>query len=210
MLVTMEISNDSEGTLSPQGNPQGKGLALIIERLAGLAPRAVQSKPINQILVEYWQSTLVLSANFAFRIVAGRTYFLYHSDRWQLSLIGPDEWRGRAPGVFVGRCRLKVDATWQIDFVDELLAHQSVVDALETFIEGFEYRINGAETLADALPDYEPGLPYQQRMMATALTASLRHSAQLSGSVMLAPKLGRPDWQALLPVSQADTSKSVN
>lgn len=188
--------------LHPGGNPQGKGLTLVLEQLAGLTPRGVNAKSIEQVLADYWQSTLVLSADFSFRVIPGKTYYLYRGERWQLSLISPDEWGERAPGVFVAECELGSDATWQVTFADQALASPSVVEALGVFLEGFEHRLQSADTLSNALPEYEPGLPYQQRMMATALTASLRHSAQLSGCAMASPALAKADWRALAAPTQ--------
>jgi hypothetical protein len=59
-------------TLRPGGNPQGKGLSLVLERLAGLRATRIQSKDLQHILRDYWQSTLVLSADFSFRVVPGQ------------------------------------------------------------------------------------------------------------------------------------------
>lgn len=197
-----EEAHDKPPVLHPGGNPQGKGITLVLEQLAGLAPRGVNAKSLEQVLADYWQSTLVLSADFNFRVIPGKGYYLYRGERWQLSLISPEEWGGRAPGVFVAECELANDATWQVAFADEALASPAVVEALGVFLEGFEHRLKSAATLSEALPEYEPGLPYQQRMMATALTASLRHSAQLSGCVAASPALAKADWQALVAPGQ--------
>ncbi|MEE4204308.1 MAG: DUF2452 domain-containing protein [Halieaceae bacterium] len=198
-----EENADKSSMLHPGGNPQGKGLTLVLDQLAGLAPRGVQAKNIEQVLADYWQSTLVLSADFNFRVIPGKVYYLYRSDRWQLSLISPNEWGSRVPGVFVAECELANDATWQVSFADQALASAPVVEALGVFLEGFEHRVTSAETLSQALPEYEAGLPYQQRMMATALTASLRHSARLSGCAMIAPKLAVADWRAIAAPTQS-------
>lgn len=187
----------TESTLHPSGNPQGKGLALVLERLAGLAPTGVRAKPIEAILSDYWQSTLVLSADFSFRVVPDKQYFLYHGERWLLSLIAPDEWGSRCPGVFVAQCQLQRDATWSVVFADALAEQPEVLEALQRFLEGFEHKVSSADSLVEALPEYEASLPYQQRMMATALTTSLRHSARLSGCSTLPPRLVMNDWKAL-------------
>lgn len=203
MSEAMETENHNDAMLHPGGNPQGKGLTLVLEQLAGLAPQGVRAKPIEQVLRDYWQSTLVLSADFKFRVVAGQPYYLYRSERWQLSLISPEEWGRHCPGVFVAQCSLKEDATWDLVFADQALETRTVRDALATFLDGFQHRIENADSMNAALPEYEPGLPYQQRMMATALTASLRHSARLSGYAAVVPRLAVHDWQALsLPDSQ--------
>ena len=193
----MKTDKQTESTLRPGGNPQGKGLTLVLERLAGLAPAGVRAKSIDAILSDYWQSTLVLSADFSFRVVPDKRYYLYHGDRWQLSLIAPEEWGARCPGVFVAQCELQRDATWTVSFADVLHKEQGAREALQRFLEGFEHRVSSADTLVDALPEYEASLPYQQRMMATALTTSLRHSARLAGCATLQPRLVLNDWVAL-------------
>jgi hypothetical protein len=193
----MSQDTTSSTSLNPGGNPQGKGLSLVLERLAGLSATRVQAKSLEEVLRDYWQSSLVLSAEFSFRVVPGNRYYLYRGDSWRLSLISPEEWGSRLPGLFVASCELSTDASWQVEFADTALADPAVVDALRNFLEGFQHRLEQSETLADALPTYESSLPYQQRMMATALATSLRHSARLSGCAMVSPRLATAEWRTL-------------
>jgi hypothetical protein len=166
----------------PEGNPQGKGLVPILDSLNALQPWLVDKKSGEAILRDFCLSTLVLSARFDFRVVPGKTYYLYRQDAgWRLSLISPQEWGERLAGRWVARCDLRTDMTWDVHLAPEVADDMELVNALEAHLRGFVERIDGAESLEAALPVYEQQLPYQQRMMATALSSSLQTSLLLSG-----------------------------
>jgi hypothetical protein len=166
----------------PQGNPQGKGAVPVLDALGALQAWQPEVKSPEQILREFCLSTLVLSARFDFRVVPGNTYYLYHRrEGWQLSLISPGEWGDRLPGSWVARCELATDMTWAVELAPEVADNTALLGALEDHLRGFIERINDASSLEAALPTYEQQLPYQQRMMATALSSSLQTSLILSG-----------------------------
>lgn len=168
--------------ITPDGNPQGKGLVPVLDALNALRPFQPEAKTGEQILREFCLSTLVLSARFDFRAVPGKTYYLYRiSESWNLSLIAPEEWGARLPGPYVAQCELAKDMTWALVLAPDVADDTRLLDALETHLEGFIGRISEVGRLEDALPVYESGLPYQQRMMATALSSSLQTSLLLSG-----------------------------
>jgi len=167
---------------SPDGNPQGKGLVPVLDALKALRPFQPEAKSGEQILRDFCLSTLVLSASFDFRAVPGQTYYLYRlTEGWNLSLISPVEWGQRCPGPYVGHCELAIDMTWTLVLAENLGTDGELLDALEAHLAGFIDRVTQAGRLEDALPIYESGLPYQQRMMATALSTSLQTSLLLSG-----------------------------
>jgi hypothetical protein len=166
----------------PAGNPQGKGMVPVLDQLRAIAPWDVAVKSPEKILRDYCLSSLVLSAVFKFRTVPGNTYYLYRvGSEWQLSLITPKEWGARLPGAPVASCELAKDMTWSIALTENVADDAELVMALQQFIAGFAERLGNAKTLESSLPVYEINLPYQQRMMATALSASLRGSLILSG-----------------------------
>lgn len=170
----------SKGTSS--GNPQGKGLVPVLDALNAMQPWQSEQKSGEAILRDFCLSTLVLSAHFDFRVVPGKTYYLYRRNSgWQLSLISPDEWGDRRPGAWVANCDLRTDMTWSVVLAAHIGEDPDLVSALEVHLRGFLARIDGAENLESALPVYEQQLPYQQRMMATALSSSLQTSLVLSG-----------------------------
>ena len=168
--------------MHPAGNPQGKGMVPVLDQLRAVAPWDITAKSPEQILRDYCLSSLVLSAVFKFRTVPGNTYYLYRVGyEWQLSLISPEEWGERLPGAPVAHCELAKDMTWSIVLTENVADDVALVSDLQKFIAGFADRIASAQTLEASLPVYEINLPYQQRMMATALSASLRSSLVLSG-----------------------------
>jgi len=123
--------------VNPSGNPQGKGLVMVLQQIAAAAPAEIRAKSTDQALLDYWCSSLVLSSAFKFRVVPDQTYFLYRADQeWQLSLVSPVEWGDRLPGDFVAECALGRDMTWKLSFHSELSG--GVRQALIQFLEGFQ------------------------------------------------------------------------
>ena len=175
--------------INPEGNPDGKGLVPVMDALNALRPWSATPKAPETILRDFCLSTLVLSARFDFRVVPNKTYYLYRaSDGWRLSLISPSEWGTRCPGPFIAEATLATDMTWDMQLSSELGNEPMLIDELSQHLQGFLARLSGAGTLEESLPTYEAGLPYQQRMMATALSSSLQTSLMLSG---LAGQSGR-------------------
>lgn len=174
-------------TTAKNPNPQGKGLVPVLDDLHQLQLRPGGDKSPAAFLRDYFVSSLILSARFRFRPVAGRHYFLYAAQpQWLLSLVAPAQWRGAAPGPFVGRCRLRDDMTWELETrdLDEL---PEVSGDVLAFIDAFVERLTAGGSVADSLPFYLSTLPYQQRLLATGLAASLQRtlrSAAASASMV--------------------------
>ena len=167
-------------TVNPQGNPQGKGLVMVLQQMAAAAPAEIRPKSADEALLDYWCSSLVLSSAFKFRVVPGSRYYLYRMEHeWQLSLVSPGEWGKRLPGAYVAECQLSRDMTWKLEFDSSL--NLSVRDALVQFLEGFQAQAARSNSFDDLLPDYVESLPYQQRVLASALKRSLTHSLRLAG-----------------------------
>lgn len=172
----------STADLQPEGNPDGKGLVPVMDTFNALRPWQPGAKSPMTVLRDFCLSTLVLSARFNFRAVPGQVYYLYRAkDGWCLSLIAPQEWGRRQPGPFIATARLDTDMTWAMTLNPEVAQEPEVVDALGQHLQGFLARLAAAKTLEAALPTYEARLPYQQRMMATALSSSLQTTLILSG-----------------------------
>lgn len=163
-------------------NPQGKGLVPVLEHWHSAQPAQIRAKAAPELLADFCVSSLVLSADFAFRPVVGQQYYLYWSgERWMLSLIAPDEWGERVPGEFAGRCELRTDMTWQLSPPSTLEDGGEVVVALARFFNAFTESLGQSESIDEALPGYVAHLPYYQRMLATGLTASMTRSARAAG-----------------------------
>ncbi len=171
------------GLVSSGPNPEGKGQVGFLLDWAYSSPRAVVAKPAPQLLADYFTSLLVLSSTFKFKPVFGKDYYLYiEDDRWVLSLISPDEWNDPAKRrAFVGTCVLHDDSTWSIEPSGNIGKDCSVADRLARFYEGFIDKLSSGQVLEDGLPVYEAGLPYYQRLFASALTRSLKASMAKGG-----------------------------
>ena len=166
-------------------NPEGKGQVGFLLDWAYSSPRAVVAKRAPQLLADYFTSLLVLSSSFKFKPVFGKDYFLYiEDDRWVLSLISPDEWNDPAKRrAFVGTCVLHDDSTWSIEPSGNIRKDCAVADRLARFYDGFIEKLGSGKVLEDGLPDYEAGLPYYQRLFASALSRSLKASMAKGGQM---------------------------
>ncbi len=175
-------------TLAESGgapNPQGKGQVGFLLDWAYSSPRGVVAKPAPQVLADYFTSLLVLSASFKFKPVFGKDYYLYRDgDGWSLSLISPDEWNNDTrQRAFIGTCVLHADSTWSIEPSSNIGKEASISDALAAFYDGFIDKLRSKDVLEDGLPLYEAGLPYYQRLFASALSRSMKASLTLGGQL---------------------------
>ena len=162
-------------------NPQGKGLVPVLSDWQATRVATVRAKSPVELLLDWFVSTLVLSAEFRFRPVVGQQYYLYRCpEKWSLSLVAPQEWRERAPGYCLGECALRPDMTWDFAAREEGLAEPEVKAALAAVLEDFTQSLASEADVATLLPGYQRQLPYYQRMLATGLGASLRRSASLT------------------------------
>ncbi len=168
---------------------QDKGLVLVLDRLTAAAPRRLKPKTNYEASVDYCCSALVLSSAFGFRVVPGQTYYLYLAGTdWKLSLVSPAEWGASCPGQYVGGCKLRFDMTWAISFDENMREGSPVHTALLSYLKGISDQLYESGSWAEVLKQVRGPMPYQQRVLATALTASLRHSLALSGQVGLSPQ----------------------
>jgi hypothetical protein len=164
-------------------NPQGKGLVPVLESLASsraLVPAV--AKQINQISSELFTSMFILHSKFQFKPVAGKSYWLYQrANQFHLSLISPQEWGSDDFGLFVGECVLQPDITWSLS-LDPVAANNKVLmDYIKNKQAEFEQLMQSAESVDENLPFYIEGLPFYQRVFASALANSLKQSMVLSG-----------------------------
>ena len=164
-----------------RGNPQGKGLVPVLEAWHGIQPHAVAAKSPGRVLVDYFTTLLVLSAEFNFKPARGVSYYLYlRGEGWQLSLVSPPEWRQRTPGPCLGRCKLLPDMTWSLEVLADLAEEPALRDALAAFHRGFLELLESHQFLEEGLPYYVRNLPYYRRLLAAGLASSLAGSLKLS------------------------------
>ena len=177
-------------------NPQGKGLVPVLEAWQAAQPSAVAPKSPPRLLGDYLVSLLVLSAQFSFKPVPGRSYYLYWREgEWRLSLISPAEWVSSQPGECLGECQLGFDMTWHLVANPETDPSPELIEAIDDFARHFGDTLAAAEALEDTLPFYVRQLPFYRRLLATGLAASLKQSMTGSGQIGLS---GRA-WLQQLP-----------
>ena len=165
-------------------NPQGKGLVPLLDAWQSLQPAAIAPKSAPRLLADYLVSLLVLSAEFNFKPVPCKPYYLYWQDGdWQLSLISPAEWGTRYPGECLGECQLALDMTWNFIPQQAPAFSPELQRAIEQFSALFKEQLADAEVLEDILPFYVRQLPFYRRLLATGLAASLQQSMRASGQL---------------------------
>ena len=169
--------------MKKQANPQGKGLVPILESLAeSRALISVVPKHINQISSELFTSLFVLHSQFQFKPVVDKRYWLYQRKKqFQLSLISPDEWGSNSFGLFVGECVLQQDITWTLTLDNKAANDKALMSYIENKRHEFEQALVIADSVDNVLPFYLEGLPFYQRVYASALANSLKKSMQKSG-----------------------------
>lgn len=151
-----------------------------------MQPAVLAPKTAADFLRDYCVSSLVLAADFRFKPVVGKIYYLYATAHgWNLSLIAPHEWGERKAGEFLASCQLRVDMTWTMDAAD--LAHQpEALAQARQFIQGFMDTLAEQDDITGNLPFFVQEMPYYRRMLATALSASLKHTLPPTGNDMQA------------------------
>jgi hypothetical protein len=169
--------------LKKNPNPQGKGLAPVLESLAeSRAMIPAVAKQINQISSELFTSMFVLHSQFQFKPVVGKSYWLYQREnQFQLSLISPQEWGNDAFGLFVGECILQPDITWSLSLDDAAAKNEALMAYIKDKKTEFEQAMQSVESVDSVLPFYLEGFPFYQRIFASALANSLKQSMILSG-----------------------------
>ncbi len=161
-------------------NPQGKGhLPLLVDLGWGRGGEVVAKSPVR-LVEELLASTLVLGAVFQFRPVPGKPYYLYlREGQWQLSMIAPKEWGPRDSVIFAAVCELQPDASWRVELGEDALSDPELMRALNGHRQALVESVREAGSLKSSLPFYVAQLPYYQRVLASALSASLDASMNL-------------------------------
>ncbi len=112
---------DDSGVALPETYAQGQGTVGFLMDWYASAPRGVVAKPQPQVLAEFFTAMLVLSAEFKYKPSVGTVNYLYYVDeRWELSLIAPEQWSQSRRDGFAGVCRMLIAP--QQDMVVERLS----------------------------------------------------------------------------------------
>lgn len=167
-----------------QANPQGKGNLPVLAELSGLrgALASVPAKPVTQVATELFTALFVLEADFRFRPVPGRHYYLYQrDDAMSLSMVSPQEWGRLTPGRFLGTCCLHADMTWSLSLSDEASADEQFQQRVAARQAAFEQALQAAPSLGELLPFHLSRRPFAQRALGFALAHSLGMSMERAG-----------------------------
>jgi len=164
-------------------NPQGKGLAPVLQDLARSRPQhTLPPKHIDQISGELFTSLFVLNSEFAFRPLTGRSYWLYRIDgRFKLLLLGPDQWSAGHPGDFIAECVLQDDVTWTLTLAPAAARDAELLRHIEAERRRLQQALAEAPDLDAAMPVYLKQLPFYRRLLAYGLGGSLRASMRAAG-----------------------------
>ncbi|MEL6868328.1 MAG: hypothetical protein AAFO81_00880 [Pseudomonadota bacterium] len=173
---------DDSGVALPETYAHGQGtIGFLMDWYASM-PRGVVSKPQPQVLAEFFTSMLILSAEFKYKPAIGANNYLYFIDeRWELSLIPPEQWTQQRQDGYAGLCRLLTDRTWTIVPSGQLTEDTPVADAVRRFYDGFRLAMDTDGTLEDVLPFFAGKFSYYRRLNANALSRSIRAATTLSG-----------------------------
>ena len=163
-------------------NPQGKGLVPVMEDWRAAQASAIRVRAPKEVLRDYLVTSLVVSAQIRLKPRPGVDYFLYLAgETCQLSLLSPEDWRGRQPGPCLGRCVLQADMTWQFTPAATVTEDPELCEWLEAFWQGFTDWLAQEGTLEDHLPFHVRQLPYYRRLLAAGMASSLQRSLVMSG-----------------------------
>lgn len=194
--MTINTQRSPAPAVDLPGNPDGKGLSGVMLDWYRTKPRDVVAKPESQLLSELFTSMLVLSASFRYRPVVGAANYLYWiNGAFSLSLIAPDEWTSERRAGYVGTCVLQHDMTWTIAPSQALAKDNPVSDAVGRSYRAFAKTLDTDLTLEEILPSYVRRIPYYQRMLASALSRSLRAAVVMGDQASTSCR----QWRTMLP-----------
>lgn len=164
-------------------NPQGKGLVPVLAALASATPRLqVPPKHIEQVSSELFTALFILESEFRFKPVCGRRYWLYrYGERFQLSLLAPQQWCVATFDQVIACCELHSDLSWTLELSAEAAADQAFMQQVASKRQAFDEQLQTVEQIDDILPTYHQQLPFYQRVFASGLASSLSRSMQLAG-----------------------------
>ena len=175
-------------------NPQGKGLVTVLQEIDSRQHALTTSEPysLTKTLHDYALSRLVLCAEFHFKPVVNKPYYLYVKDSTlRLSLIAPEEWRNSGFGFYICQCLLEDSMLWRFSNKN---TDPKTLDYLALAVEPLKDTLLSDffsnKPLEQTLPYYDERLPFHRRVLANALASqiTLQIPEALSKSL---PQLGK-------------------
>jgi hypothetical protein len=166
-------------TCSRKPNPQGKGLSPVLQELENrkLGVQKVESISFIKILEDYAISRFVLCAEFNFKPVFNKPYFLYVRDEvLKLSLIAPDQWGKVQFGTYICQCSLELPLHWRITHQNtSKRATKDIAVALSRLKDTLLSDFFSDQPLKFTLPFCDDRLPFHRRVLANALASQVKY-----------------------------------
>ena len=175
-------------------NPQGKGLVTVLQEIDSRQHTLNRSEPysLTKTLHDYALSRLVLCAEFHFKPVVNKPYYLYVKDSaLRLSLIAPEEWRNSGFGFYICQCILEHTMLWRFSNKNtdpKTLDHLAI--AVEPLKDTLLSDFFSNKPLEETLPYYDERLPFHRRVLANALASQITNQIPEALSKSL-PQLGK-------------------
>ncbi len=164
-------------------NPQGKGQVPVLQSLEVVRQLPARDRSTEEWLLDYLIGALVISAEFSFKPIPNKAYYLYWLDGdWTLSIISPDEWGNRLRTTPVARCKLREDYSWILTPYESVKNNPEVLAAIADFQTAFIEFIDSPSPVVENLPFCRAELSWYPRLMAFGLSKSLELSLQRSGT----------------------------
>jgi hypothetical protein len=175
-------------------NPQGKGLVTVLQEIDSrhIELHASNHQSLTKTLHDYALSRVVLCAEFHFKPVVGKPYYLYVKDRvLKLSLIAPNEWRDSDFGFYICQCVLESTMLWTFSNKNhDPAAVEYLALAVEPLKDTLLSDLFSNKPLEETLPYHDERLPFHRRVLANAMASSITNSIPKALSKSL-KKLGK-------------------
>ena len=160
-------------------NPQGKGLVTVLHEIDSRQSEADYVLPVSlsETLHDYALSRLILCAEFNFKPVTNKPYYLYVKDQTlRLSLIAPGEWHDGRFGFYICRCILETSMFWRTsEKNDDPNVAEYITSAIVPLKDTLLSDFNADVSLESALPFCDERLPFHRRVIANALAVQVRN-----------------------------------
>ena len=158
-------------------NPQGKGLVTVLQEIDSrqLGLNTTSHYSLTKTIHDYALSRLVLCAEFHFKPVPNKPYYLYVKDSaLKLSLVAPNEWRDSCFGFYICQCLLESTMLWTFsNKSDDPNAVDYLAMAVEALKDTLLSDLFSNKPLEDTLPYYDERLPFHRRVLANALASQI-------------------------------------
>lgn len=178
-------------------NPQGKGLVTVLQEIDSRQYSLTHSSSrhsLSKTLHDYVLSRIVLCAEFHFKPVVNKPYYLYVKGKTlKLSLISPQEWRRSSFGFYICQCTLEPSMLWRFsNKSDDPKALEFLALAIEPLKDSLLSDFFSTKPLMETLPYHDERLPFHRRVLANALASQITN--QIPGVLSKSLKqLGKED-----------------